>query len=81
MNVPLKLGETTVIPDFRWPDQRLILEADGAAYHDHTKREDASRQALLEASGERVIRITYDQAVDRPEQTVERLKQAGAPSV
>jgi very-short-patch-repair endonuclease len=56
------------------------VEADGAAYHDNTKREDADRQANLEATGERVIRITYDQAANHPAQTVERLKRAGVPS-
>ena len=80
VNIPLKLGDTTVIPDFRWPDQRLIVEADGAAYHDNTKPEDAQRQALIEATGERVIRIGYDQATRQPAQTVERLKRAGAPT-
>jgi hypothetical protein len=80
VNVPLRVGATTVIPDFRWPEQRLIVEADGAAYHDNTKREDAQRQALLEASGERVIRVTYDQVVNQRAQTAERLKGAGAPN-
>jgi Protein of unknown function (DUF559)/Transcriptional regulator, AbiEi antitoxin len=80
VNVPLQTGRTTLIPDFRWPEQRLIVEADGAAYHDNTKREDAERQALLEQRGERVIRITNEQVVHHPEQTVERLQRAGAPS-
>jgi Protein of unknown function (DUF559)/Transcriptional regulator, AbiEi antitoxin len=80
VNVPLRINHTTVIPDFRWPEQRLIIEADGAAYHDNTRHEDAQRQALIEATGERVIRISYDQAVHQRDQTVERLKRAGAPS-
>jgi len=79
VNVPLRIGDATLIPDFRWPEQRLIVEADGAAYHDNTRHEDAERQANLEATGERVIRITYDQAANRRAQTVERLKGAGAP--
>jgi len=80
VNVPLRIGETIVIPDFRWPAERLIVEADGAAYHDNTRHEDAQRQAMLEANGERVIRVTYDQAANHREQTVERLRRAGAPS-
>ena len=53
------------IPDFRWPDQRLVVEADGAAWHDNplAREDDAERQALLEAAGERVIRVTWEQAV------------------
>jgi hypothetical protein len=80
VNVPLRIGGATLIPDFRWPQQRLIVEADGAAYHRNSAHEDAERQANLEATGERVIRVTYDQAVDQRAQTVERLKRAGAPS-
>ena len=80
VNAPLKIGDATIIPDFRWPEQHLIVEADGAAYHDNTKREDAQRQALLEQRGERVIRVTYDQAANQRAQTVERLRRAGAPS-
>jgi len=80
VNVPLRIGGATLIPDFRWPNQRLIVEADGAAYHRNAAREDAQRQANLEATGERVIRVTHDQAVNQRAQTAERLKQAGAPS-
>ena len=80
VNVPLRIGDTIVIPDFRWSRQRLIVEADGAAYHDNTRHEDARRQALLEQHGERVLRINYDQAANRRAQTVERLQRAGAPS-
>jgi Protein of unknown function (DUF559)/Transcriptional regulator, AbiEi antitoxin len=80
VNVPLRINNTTLIPDFRWPEQRLIVEADGAAYHDNMRHEDAERQAVLEQHGERVIRVTYDHTVNHPDQTVERLKRAGAPS-
>src|SRR5689334_25205614 len=48
VNVPLRINGATIIPDFRWPEQRLIVEADGAAYHGNTKHEDAARQAQLE---------------------------------
>ncbi len=60
-------GRRTV-PDFRWPEQRLVLEADGAAWHDNplAREDDAERQALLEAHGERVLRVTWAQAITRP---------------
>jgi hypothetical protein len=47
------------VPDFRWPDLHLILEADGAAYHDNPlpREDDARRHADLEAQGETVLRI------------------------
>jgi predicted transcriptional regulator of viral defense system len=82
VNVPLFLDGRRVIPDFRWPRERVVVEADGAAWHDHklAREDDAERQALLEAHGERVVRVTWDQAVARPAETVARLRAAGAPS-
>jgi very-short-patch-repair endonuclease len=82
VNRPITLDGRRVIPDFRWPDRRLILEADGAAWHDDpaARAHDRERQALLEAHGERVVRVTWQQAVTRPTQTVERLRAAGAPA-
>jgi uncharacterized protein DUF559/putative AbiEi antitoxin of type IV toxin-antitoxin system len=77
VNEPLPNG---YIPDFRWPDHQLILEADGAAWH-KDRDDDARRQARLEAEGERVIRVTYGQARDRPEETVRRLEAAGIPRI
>ena len=66
-----------LIPDFRWPDHQLILEADGQAWHDDpiSRRDDAHRQAKLEEQGERVLRVTYEQVTNHREQTVERLRQ------
>ena len=82
VNVPLHIEARRVIPDFRWPEQRLCLEADGARWHDNpqARAEDAERQALLEASGERVIRVTWEQTLVHDHQTVDRLVAAGAPT-
>jgi hypothetical protein len=81
VNVPLLLGNRTVIPDFRWPTRRIVLEADGAAWHDHkvAREDDAERQALLEAHGERVVRVTWQQAMTRAAETLARLRAAGVP--
>jgi len=81
VNRPLVLGGRRVIPDFRWPREHLVIEADGAAWHDHrlAREDDAERQALLEAHGERVLRVTWDQAVARSGETLERIRSAGAP--
>ena len=81
INHPIDLGGTSVVPDFRWPDQRLTLEADGAEWHDNpiARADDAERQALLEAHGDRVIRVRWQHVIrDRP-RTVARLRAAGAP--
>lgn len=58
-----------------------MVEADGAAWHDNpvARVDDAERQALLEAAGERVLRVTWEQAIARPGQTLARLRAAGAP--
>jgi very-short-patch-repair endonuclease len=77
VNRPLANG---YVPDFRWPDHHLILEADGAAWH-KDRDHDAHRQARLEADGERVIRVTYAQALERPDETVKRLEAAGIPRI
>ena len=68
-------------PDLRWPEQRLTVECDGAVWHDGklAREDDAERQARLEADGERVVRVTWQQALKHPEQTVARLRAAGAP--
>jgi very-short-patch-repair endonuclease len=81
VNVPVTIEDRRVVPDFRWPDQHLTVEADGAAFHDNpiVRAEDADRQALLEADGERVLRITWTQATTRRAQTRKRLEAAGAP--
>ncbi|MDA0167710.1 DUF559 domain-containing protein [Solirubrobacter taibaiensis] len=68
-------------PDFRWPAINLSLEADGAQFHDTliAKQDDAAKQARLEAHGDRVIRVTWDQVMTQPDQTVTRIRLAGAP--
>ena len=73
------LGSYT--PDFRWPEQRLIIEADSKEWHDNPlrKADDAARQAYLEANGERVLRVTWNQVITQPSQTLIRIRNAGAP--
>ena len=81
VNVVLWLCGRQVVPDFRWPEHRFVVEADGAAWHDNqlAREDDAERQALLEADGERVLRVTWDQVIARPGQTLSRIRAAGAP--
>lgn len=83
VNVPLWIEGRKVIPDFRWARQHLILEVDGRRWHDDpiSRADDAERQALLEAQGERVLRATFHQIVREPSQTYARLDAAGAPIV
>jgi very-short-patch-repair endonuclease len=65
-------------PDFLWPDQRLILEADGRNTHDQllARADDDARQRLLEAHGYRVLRVTWRQASTHPSKLQKRLRVA-----
>src|ERR687895_679332 len=80
VNVPLLLAGRRVVPDFRWRSKKLGGEAEGAAgAGDRLSREDdAERQALLEAHGERVLRVTWKQEVARRAETLARVRAAQA---
>jgi hypothetical protein len=82
VSVPLFVDGRRFVPDFRWPEQRLIVEADGGQWHAHkiAQEDDAQRQAILEANGERFIRVTWNEAVTKHQQTWARFATAGAPS-
>ena len=53
VNRPLLLDGRRVIPDFRWPEQQLVVEADGAAWHDNRARPRRRRRAASPARGSR----------------------------
>jgi very-short-patch-repair endonuclease len=78
VNRPLDIDGRRIVPDFRWPAQRLVVEADGARWHDPVL--DAERQAVLEAHGERVLRISWEQATVDASATLCRVHKAGAPT-
>jgi hypothetical protein len=80
VNAPLYLSGRRVVPDFCWPEQRLVIEADGPHHEDPFERAaDRERQRLLEAHGYRVIRVTWAQAITQPAATLRRWRDAGAP--
>ncbi|MDT7538366.1 MAG: hypothetical protein QOI82_1951 [Actinomycetota bacterium] len=58
--------------DFCWPDQRLIVEADGFAFHADRAayRSDRARMNALERLGWRVLRFTWEDVRGRPEHIV-----------
>jgi hypothetical protein len=66
--------------DFMFEEARVILEADGARYHDNrlARRADVDKQAMLEAAGYRVVRLTWSQVTRDVEQTVRRLRRVFA---
>jgi hypothetical protein len=78
VNPTLYLDGRPIEPDFLWRHLRLVIEADSRTWHDDplTRQNDAEKQAILEAHGYRVLRITWEQAVQHPQQTIARIRQA-----
>jgi very-short-patch-repair endonuclease len=60
--------------DLHWPEQRLVVEFDGWAYHSTREafERDRRRDADLQLAGERVIRVTHRQLAGAPEELVAR---------
>jgi hypothetical protein len=52
VNKPITVDGRRIKPDFRWPEHRLVVEADGAAWHDHrlAREDDVDRQTRPTAS-------------------------------
>lgn len=66
--------------DFLWPEQKLVVEFDGFAYHSDRSsfEQDRLRDQRLAAAGYRVLRITARQVDNRPEALIARLAIAAA---
>ncbi len=54
--------------DLHWPEQRLVAEVDGYAYHRSRAafERDRRRDQRLQLAGQRVLRVTWRQMVDEP---------------
>jgi very-short-patch-repair endonuclease len=74
-HVPL-LDGTLVEVDFCWPEQRLIVEADGRAFHDTTRAfdHDRERDAELTLAGWRVVHVTWRHVTREAARTERRLR-------
>jgi very-short-patch-repair endonuclease len=79
VNRPLLLDGRRLVPDLRWPAERLILEIDSTAWHTDplARADDRERQAFLEAHGETVLRIHWRDAVLRLRAFAAMLDDAG----
>jgi very-short-patch-repair endonuclease len=62
-------GREVARVDFCWPEQRLVVEADGFAFHSSRDdyRRDRQRMNELERLGWRVLRFTWEDVVHRPD--------------
>lgn len=63
------------ILDFVWPEQMVILEVDGRAYHHDRFDEDRDRDLDHSALGYLTVRVTYRMIRDDPKGVIERLRQ------
>ncbi|HEV2787746.1 MAG TPA: type IV toxin-antitoxin system AbiEi family antitoxin domain-containing protein [Solirubrobacteraceae bacterium] len=81
INSRLRLDGRAIEPDMLWRSHRLAVELDSRRWHDDalTLRDDADRQAILEAHGHHILRITWHQILSRPTQTVARIGAALEP--
>jgi very-short-patch-repair endonuclease len=68
--------------DFCWPECRLIVEADGFAFHSDRAayRKDRERMNELERLGWRVLRFTWEDVMHRPGAVVALVAECLAPS-
>lgn len=64
--------------DFAHRRKRTVIETDGWEFHSSRPafEEDRRRDAVLAAEGWLVVRVTWWQAVERPDEVVERLRSA-----
>ncbi len=75
INPRLRLDGRPISPDMLFRSERVVIECDSRRWHSDplTQQEDADKQAILEAHGYRVLRITWAQVVNRPQQTLARI--------
>ena len=64
--------------DFAWPDVRLVVEADGFAFHADRRRyrDDRRRSNALVLAGWRLLRFSWEDVVQHPEQVVAVVREA-----
>lgn len=64
--------------DFAWPEQRLVVEADGFAFHADRRqyREDRRRTNALVLAGWTVLRFSWEDVVEAPDAVVAAVRAA-----
>jgi very-short-patch-repair endonuclease len=76
VNVPIRLRERTLRPDFLWRDAGLILEADSRTYHDTDSafQVDRRREQLFQLAGWDVSHCTWEQIFREPAKLVKTVR-------
>jgi hypothetical protein len=69
-------GGPMVRADFLWRDRRLVVETDGARFHGTHRaiERDGRRDQRLIAAGWQVIRVTWRQLTERPQEVIALLR-------
>ncbi len=85
-NEKLRIRGKTLEVDFLWREQRVVVETDGAAFHENpmAQKRDSERNRLLAEAGYRVPRVGWAQLRDEPDRTlaeIARLLRTPASSV
>ena len=63
--------------DFLWPNQNLVVETDGQAFHDNPLafERDRMRDRALHLAGYRVVRFTHSQVEKEPGAVISAIRQ------
>jgi very-short-patch-repair endonuclease len=75
VNHKLHLEGKTFEVDFLWPERKVVLETDGAAFHDNPRAlgRDSLRNRALAKAGYIVQRLGWEDLRDRPEATMDEI--------
>jgi very-short-patch-repair endonuclease len=76
VNAPLLIGADSIEADFLWREARLIVETDGRGTHGTAKafEQDRRRDRRLKVAGWDVIRCTWRQVLDEPEEITHTIR-------
>src|SRR5665647_2706228 len=70
-------GAVIAMADIQFPQERLIIEIDGKAYHGESRfQSDRTRQNRLVLAGYTILRFTWEDLVDRPERVARQIQDA-----
>jgi len=76
INHKMTIVGRTLEVDCLWPEQRVVVEADGRKFHDNPAafERDRRRDRNLQVAGYRVLRITWAQVDQEPEATLTAIR-------
>lgn len=75
LNHPVRVGGRLFLLDLANPEAMLAIEVDGQAFHTDARsfQSDRIRQNLLVAAGWRVLRFTWRDITQRPQQVLRQI--------